>query len=355
MNYRERLRNILDGDVITDNRQIWIWGAGDTSELLMDSLKDGELNIEGFIDSDEKKCEEKFCGYNVILPKELSSMDSEQIIIAVSVSDLKVSSEIREGVKKYGDFLCVTVDELLFKANRNKIFEMYDLLFDETSKCTFVSLINSRVNGAELPDDIIVPKQYFAVNCFRSIKRNEVFVDCGAFVGDTLEDYIKEKSGTFSKIVAFEPNLKNFGAMKKRVERLIEEWALDEDKIVMCPYGVDEKSGIGYIEGSENGNSGTMMLSSGDGEKCECVALDEFLNEPVSFIKADIEGYERKMLKGAEKTIRKNKPKLAICIYHSPKDFFEIIHMIDNWNLGYKFSIRHHHINLLETVLYAWV
>ncbi|GHV33865.1 hypothetical protein FACS1894187_03280 [Synergistales bacterium] len=40
----------------------------------------------------------------------------------------------------------------------------------------------------------------------------------------------------------------------------------------------------------------------------------------MDFIKADIEGYERYMLKGAAKTLKKFAPKLALCTYHLPDD-----------------------------------
>ncbi len=40
----------------------------------------------------------------------------------------------------------------------------------------------------------------------------------------------------------------------------------------------------------------------------------------MDFIKADIEGAERKMLKGAKETLRKYAPKLSICTYHLPDD-----------------------------------
>ena len=41
----------------------------------------------------------------------------------------------------------------------------------------------------------------------------------------------------------------------------------------------------------------------------------------ISFIKADVEGYERELLLGAEETIRRFHPKLSICTYHLPDDW----------------------------------
>ncbi|GHT01861.1 hypothetical protein AGMMS50276_30860 [Synergistales bacterium] len=52
----------------------------------------------------------------------------------------------------------------------------------------------------------------------------------------------------------------------------------------------------------------------------ETTTIDDFVEENglerVDFIKADIEGYERHMLKGAAKTLKRFAPKLALCTYH---------------------------------------
>lgn len=52
--------------------------------------------------------------------------------------------------------------------------------------------------------------------------------------------------------------------------------------------------------------------------------MDEFIEEKhirkVDFIKADIEGAERDMLKGAKRVLREFAPKLSICTYHLPDD-----------------------------------
>ena len=71
------------------------------------------------------------------------------------------------------------------------------------------------------------------------------------------------------------------------------------------------------------------------------------------FIKMDIEGAEQQALRGAEKSIRRFKPKLAITVYHSLEDFWEIPQWIAQLGLEYKLYLRHFTIHQEETVLFA--
>ena len=67
----------------------------------------------------------------------------------------------------------------------------------------------------------------------------------------------------------------------------------------------------------------------------------------------DVEGAELESLKGAQKVIQRDKPKLAICIYHKPEDMVEIPLYIKELIPEYKLYIRHHSNYIFETVLYA--
>jgi hypothetical protein len=73
----------------------------------------------------------------------------------------------------------------------------------------------------------------------------------------------------------------------------------------------------------------------------------------VDFIKMDIEGSELNALKGAQNTIRKYKPILAICLYHRKKNLLTIPKYIHSLCPEYKFYLRAHSKFSQEIVLYA--
>ena len=88
--------------------------------------------------------------------------------------------------------------------------------------------------------------------------------------------------------------------------------------------------------------------------KVEMVALDDLLaNKKPTFIKMDIEGGEYEALKGAEKIVREQHPKLAISVYHLPRDIFDIPALILSYYPDYKLYLRHYSPFVEETILYA--
>ena len=87
-----------------------------------------------------------------------------------------------------------------------------------------------------------------------------------------------------------------------------------------------------------------------------CETIDNILNgREVSFIKLDVEGAEIEALTGAEQSIKKYMPRLAISIYHNPHDIIDVTSLLMSMVPEYSFAIRHYHSDLIETVLYAFV
>ena len=85
------------------------------------------------------------------------------------------------------------------------------------------------------------------------------------------------------------------------------------------------------------------------------ICLDEYIKEPYTFLKADIESFEYRMLCGAKRGIRTYQPRMSICIYHSAIDLYSIPLLIKEILPEYHFAVRHHADDLTGTVLYTWI
>ncbi len=80
--------------------------------------------------------------------------------------------------------------------------------------------------------------------------------------------------------------------------------------------------------------------------------LDNMIKTPVSFIKMDIEGAEGDAIEGAQETIRKYHPKLALSVYHKADDLWKIPEQIFSIRKDYKIYLRHYTEGFAETVMY---
>ena len=251
------------------------------------------------------------------------------------------------------------IDRLILGTHMKEVLQCFDMMEDEFSMETYCEVILARVEG-RLPDaGLYCENQYMALPDFARYDNKEVFVDCGAYVGDTIEQFIKKRFGVFDRIIAFEPDKRNYMAAMKRVSRLKEEWGLDQDKIMIYPHGVSDRDRTSKVQGYDiNKGLGSKLMEleeTDTGEVCKTFAIDHFLKKPFTFLKADIESYEYKMLLGAEKSLMKYKPKLAICIYHNAVDLYSIPLLIKKIVPEYRIACRHHSYELYDTVLYAWV
>ena len=93
--------------------------------------------------------------------------------------------------------------------------------------------------------------------------------------------------------------------------------------------------------------------------KVPCTTVDAFVREnklEVGLIKVDVEGAEQMLLRGAEHTLREQRPALCIAIYHNMDDFMHIKPWLENLGLGYRFRIFRPVLEpsfMVETVLLA--
>jgi len=233
----------------------------------------------------------------------------------------------------------------------DRYVKVIELLNDEQSKISYLGAIYYMLtldnSFVQYESDEYFSLKQFVYNGF------EIIVDAGSFTGDTIEEYLKHGSENVM-IYAFEPYNKAFKRLTSRVERLMREWMLRDGDIILINAGVGAETKI--LNFSTINPS--MLRQSNEGNvELQVYSIDDYFKdkEPFSLLKADIEGAEMDMLKGAKQMIQTYKPKMTICIYHSPEDFAQIVEYIHSLVPEYNLAIRSHFYDHRETVLYCWV
>lgn len=223
--------------------------------------------------------------------------------------------------------------------------DLYNKLSDDLSRKIMLEYIIARsIGDAKELAKLVIPNeaQYFPDFLYLSDK--EVLVDCGAYIGDTINVFLSKTNKKHNKIFAFEP----FSSSAEKCRKVL----VDGD--VLIEKGVwNEKTSL-CIASPQNHDAACAIAKCGD-MQIELDSIDNVLGkEKATFIKMDIEGSELKALMGAENQIRKNKPKLAVCVYHREEDLITIPQYILSLNPNYKLYLRHYGGNsCTELVLYA--
>ena len=235
------------------------------------------------------------------------------------------------------------IEDLL--RNTDKYDWVYQHLEDSISREVFTNLIRYRI----IPDMEFIKAaydnknpQYFDKNII-TCDENEVFVDCGGFIGDTVLKYI-ECFHDYKKMYVYEPSSDNYDKCKENLST--------HSNILVRNAGVGEF--FDNIPMDVSGSSSSFLSATNDSYRTDIVSLDEDILEPVTFIKMDIEGYEIPAILGAKKHIKNDFPKLAICTYHIISDIWEIPMLLHMIRPDYKYYLRHYQEDQnWETVLYA--
>ena len=199
-----------------------------------------------------------------------------------------------------------------------------DLFFASIYEDTFTSYVHFGDKYSEdivdICDAILGEGLYGLVNdkVNVTVEPNDIVIDAGSWVGD-FAAYASVKGG---QVYAFEPTARTFELLKKTAEL--------NGNIVPVQKGLSDQNTRMTLFENSDGNSGGNALCDKTtehmtpSEAVQTVTLDDFVRENhlprVDFIKSDIEGLERRMLAGAQETLARFAPKLALCTYHLPDD-----------------------------------
>jgi FkbM family methyltransferase len=225
------------------------------------------------------------------------------------------------------------------------------LLGDEASRAEYVAQVAWRLTGdfGVLPQTHrAVAEQYFSPDVL-ALRDDELFVDCGAFDGDTIATFLAASGGRFDRYVALEPEPANLGALRARLATLA---PAVRARVDVLPFAAAAQRGTLRF----SGGGASSAAATDDGEvMVQAAPLDELLaGRGVTYLKMDIEGAEPGALHGAAATVRRERPILAVCAYHAQDHLWRLpLAVAGLVGDGYRYSYRRYEPDCWELVLYA--
>ena len=221
--------------------------------------------------------------------------------------------------------------------------ELGEIVADDRSRAVLAAVIDYRLNADPEVLDSIVEWDLYGPNNLLKYGMDEVYVDGGAYDGDSIRLFIKRVDDRFAKVIAFEPDPVTFRRLKANFA--------SEPRVQPVNAGLHRAKAMLRFDGA--GTRGSVLTATG-ATTVSVVGLDEVLNgERVSYVKLNIEGAEIDALEGGAASIRQWAPKLAIAAYHVPDHLWRVPATIRGLRPDYRIYFRQHDGGIIETVIYA--
>jgi FkbM family methyltransferase len=357
--------------------KIVIYGIGASGDDLLKILNHVGISPRYFSDTNAKKWGMDIHGIQCIAPHKILEKVGADVLVFVAITNHleKHFNAISKLLKKNGiehiyhatylrkcpeivrglnaqrmTFGIMELDD----EKEKRIIEAYALLSDEESKMYFENIFRLRLLDI-VPEGYISGGDidYFSFQYFKQ-ESAEHFVDCGAFTGDTLKEFIGHYGDDYRQYSAFEPDKNNYNLLSNYVCNLGE--GTHKGKIVIYNQAVSNKTGFLMFVSRSNheslGGGGSFVDPCGT-EKVDVITLDDSLKDSFpTIIKMDLEGHELSALEGARKIISNYSPILLISAYHKPEDIWEIPLLISSYSKEYQFFLEGNNYNC-EFILLA--
>ena len=335
--YKEKFESAVNRS--NDSKDIIIFGAGTLGKKVADLLTVCGFNVIGFCDNSLSLSGVTIQGLPVYRPKELSEKFSKKILVVISIWSFNhsypetVSQLEKLGFKniihsliplvvyqKYKNYLpnyCLDTPEKIIQS-RKLVIEAYKIIKergDSESIDVFEKIISFYFNP--IANNVPIPTER---KVFQELV-DEVYVDCGAFIGQTIHDFIRRRRGIYKSIYCFEPDQISFQNLSKNLDQYTRNGVSNINLINAAVGNLNNKVGFSHTGtwGSKVENNADMLSVVNQ------FSLDNFKwSDLPTLIKFDVEGHELSALKGANSFIKNSNTVLNITAEHRIEDLWEI-------------------------------
>ena len=161
------------------------------------------------------------------------------------------------------------------------------------------------------------------------IHPGDVVLDIGACEGS----FGASAAAAGAEVIAVEPSRIMQGVIRK----FFEVRGLPQPRILGCLVGSSARQCYFYDNPERPGSSRVELAPGAETYPVPMRTLDEILGDlnltRLDFIKCDAEGADVDILKSGRESLKKFRPKLALCTYHNDGDYLALFHFLQE--LGY--------------------
>lgn len=341
--------------------RVCLYGLGEGCYFFLDQLEQFRSDIEIITLIDDKKTVSP-TPYQVIIPEQLSTGICDTILVtsAYWVAICKKLDSL-----SIGNYLvvnpCLLYKHLIMTSAEyaewhDKFSKVQGLLDPGEQQNLYRLIVSSRSIQADMQQNLY---DYYQNSHNHNLEYLEgvnpssflTIMEGGVFDGANTVEFAS-KIHNSGCVYGFEPNLDT--ATASRLSSLT-------STIKLYPMALwSHKTVLSFYKNSAN-LQGARIVSNSSGlqELIEipAISIDEFVDEyaiqKVDYIKLDVEGAELDVLQGSVKTLQRDRPQLAICIYHKKEHLYQIPLFLDSILENYCYHIGHYSPTFWDTVWYA--
>ncbi|MHB1947183.1 MAG: FkbM family methyltransferase [Gammaproteobacteria bacterium] len=316
-------------------RPLLFFGAGQNACDWIEHLAKHQMAPVAIIDETVQKQGKDINGIPIVSPQDATKNWGVESIILSSVFVPRVAYQnLISKIRSFGYSFIGCVSQLqhflpdvpfyyfLGSNLRTEIIEMRKNLSDHWVDTVSIEHVNAFFHAQTALDPSFAAsprKQDYFLHDLIRVPDGSIYVDAGAYRGDTIEKYFELLPFASSQIYAFEPDPSNFAALQEYINTLPEA---DRQHIQIKQQGVGATNSKIRFQPLGNFSSRASEIGS---EEIEIIRLDDTIPQDKSyFIKFDVEGAEMDALFGCESIIRKGLSAIAVSVYHRAMDWFEV-------------------------------
>lgn len=357
------IKENLADELKRQNIPLVMWGAGEIADEVSYYLKKNDINLADVFVDDAYYFENMSFNGKSVLPVSTLEEKYTQVNVIMGCSNyekikyleqLTVVNEVFYLFScNYGIYEKTPLSEI--EENIDEFEKVGCIFADNSSYQNYLAFLKTRVSGNNsYIFDLFQQESNFFNNDVFKVDGNEVFLDIGAYDGDTIRLFLRENGGKYQHIYALEPDEIN----RKRLENYIKESGL-QNVNVSGSAAWKEKGELHFVA-NDNGQLSSLVFSGSnkiEGTKSGIKAetLDEMFsyNKNITLIKINYLEGVKEALQGARNILREHKPKLAVSVGFDCKNIRYIPLLIREINPDYKLYLRYNRGTISALTCYA--